>query len=261
MSTISIAVPTHRRAPAIPKLLEQIPEQMKGEITLFLSDEQDEQEYAHLRLKTKVTGADNLRDKLNYIHNYYPVGTKVLQLEDDIQLLEKISGQPKTRPITNLQAICQQAFIKQPTGLWAFGPTANHFFMAEQDKRGLYFAAGYAYGFTSNHDKTLEVTLAYKNDYERTIKYFIKYGSILRIGSTGVATKNYTNPGGLQANATAEKRRQIESECVDALLAEYPYLLRENLNRTSPMRELAFRSPRIHPDECRLRQRRKHAGR
>jgi hypothetical protein len=257
-----IAVPTHRRAELCAKMISDLPPETHHRVTLFLSDEKDEQQYEALPFKKANTGARNLLQKLNYIHYHYPIGTKVVQLEDDIKLVEADPNNPqKTQQITNIEDLIIQAFKKQPQGLWCFGSTANAFYMLEEDKRGLYFAAGFAFGFTSTHDKELELTVPYKNDYERTIKYFLKYGSILRLGNTGVATKSFVTKGGLQENTSTEARRAEEEKCVEYLLERYGYMLRINKNRRSPMPEIAFRNPRIHPDECRLRERRRNATR
>lgn len=262
MSNFNVAIPSHRRADLLPLLMKQFSERMREATTIFVSDRQDEIDYAHLGAKVVTTETASLRDKLNYIHTYYPIGTKVFQVEDDVTFVEAApDNKSKARQLENLEAKIETAFSNQPKGLWGFGSTANPFYMIENDRRGLYFVPGFAFGFTSTHDKSLELTQHFKTDYERTIKYFLKYGPILRVGNTGIATKSYETAGGLQQGSSTEARRQKEEECVQYLLDRYGYVLRRNPRRKSPMPEIAFRSPKIHVDEARLMERRRNATR
>ena len=83
---------------------------------------------------------------------------------------------------------------------------------------------GCFYGFINDKDQFFKVSeeLKVKEDYELTIKHFIKYGKVVRFNGYSPKTKYYTEPGGLQG-----ERNKVDSEEASSfLLQKYPEYVR-----------------------------------
>ena len=134
----------------------------------------------------------------------------ILSLDDDIDEMQ-IKKNKKLIPfykIKELSKIAKNEMIKNRTRICGIYPVANQFFMKNKVSTNLkYIAAGFYY-FISEQDKTLLVELEDKEDFERSIKYFIKYNSVARLEMVTMKTKFYKGAGGLQATRTEERIRK-----------------------------------------------------
>ena len=76
-----------------------------------------------------------------------------------------------------------------------------------------------------------------KEDYERTIKYYLKDGGVLRFNNISCYTRCYKVAGGIQAT------RKIEDSNKNAtiLINKYPQLVSVNNGRNSPFVEILLR--------------------
>jgi len=238
---IQIAIPTHRREQLVGRTIQQIPKDWQQNITLFLSDDEDGKRYADVKANKIVTAAVNLRQKLNFIEDYYDIGTKVFQCEDDVIFVQPDKNRKNREKLVKVQETILRGFEKQPLGLFGFGSVSNAFFMPKTDQEGFFSIPGYAFGYTATKNPNLKVTIDYKMDAERSCKYFLEYGKLLRLANTGILTKNYITAGGLQEKTKYEERKAAEVRCCDELIRRYPNLVRYNHNRTSPMPEILLR--------------------
>lgn len=200
-----IAIPTYKRANLISGMSIgylrkcNVPD---SRIHLFVSNEAEYDAYtAAFPFYTIVnTNANTLGEKSNFIFNYFPVGTPVVVMEDDLKTLvrKRDNRVEEYTDFDGMAAIGFEACTKYKTGLWGINPTDNGFYMSESVDVGLKVIAGYLYGFISSHLPFLRVRITNKHDYERTILNFIHYGSVVRINYIGQRSRSFFNEGGLQ---------------------------------------------------------------
>jgi hypothetical protein len=79
-------------------------------------------------------------------------------------------------------------------------------------------------------------TLNDKEDYERSIKYYLKDGGLLRFNNVAFKTKCYQDPGGMQHDQLSTKERILES--AKKLVETYPNLCKLNLSKKSGYAEI-----------------------
>ena len=80
-------------------------------------------------------------------------------------------------------------------------------------------------------------TIGDKEDYERTIKYYLGDGGVLRYNNVSCNTKCYKEPGGIQATRKKEDSRRN----AHYLMNKYPDLVKINNNRNSGFVEIRLR--------------------
>lgn len=164
-----------------------------------------------------------LRGARNVLQNQYPVGTRLVQADDDIRAIERLDAGRLT-PVSNVDAMIQQAFIRagqQAVSLWGVYPVRNGFFMANRAHLGFRHIVGTFWGMTLRHDPTEMLNFDEKEDYERTIRHFLRDGAVLRLDNVTLKTRFYTEPGGMQVYRNAA----YQDEGTRRLVAEWPDLL------------------------------------
>lgn len=182
---------------------------------------------------------ETITEKFNYIHNFFPEGTKVVVFEDDIKELVSIDSKSvKPKSLYNLDFIyagfdhCNNCRTK----LWGIVPHNNGFYMKFNVTNTLKLIVAHCYGFISDHSDKLHVTQIGKSDYERTILYYLKFGSIVRFNYIGVHTTSYTLAGGMDR----EGRKEAENASCEYLVKRYPHFIKFNDKKESMYRELSF---------------------
>jgi hypothetical protein len=256
-----IAIPTYRRATLFAAktlaYLQTTDALADGRLHLFLSDDEDARAYSALPGKHVVTGARNVVEKFNAIHNHFPEGTHVLVMEDDVALVEcPQPGTNQKRPLQALDAVVRRGFEEIPLGgLWGIAPHDNAFYMTGKVKHGLFLVVAHAFGFVSTGgDPYLAIRGPSKTDYERTCRYYVRYGEVVRIDSVGVKTNSYSAAGGMQADHTREERFALERASCEALVYRFPLLLERNRKKDSPFDELKFLRQKYAPSSLRAWQ-------
>lgn len=243
---IHLAVLSHRRAEIFER--ETLAYLMgtdwpPGEVDLFLSDKEDESAYWDVPCRKIITHCRTVREKFNFIHNHYPVGERVFVMEDDVRLVRGLArGRNDKLLLNSLVEFVQHGFAETPHGgLWGIAPHDNAFYFSHRITRTLKLIVAHAFGFVSTHDNELEVHCETKTDYERTCRYFIRYGEVVRLDWVGVKTRSYTQPGGMQATHSRGERAQMEQEACEWLVRKFPALLRHNPRKNSVFAELSFK--------------------
>jgi hypothetical protein len=250
-----IVIPSHRRAKVLASTLAWLEstDVPLAAVTVVVSDEHDRAEYsASFADRVRVVlppgrPTSGLVDKLNAIH--YGVGDQhVLVLEDD----SVIVGDDR-QPVQLLQRVLDEG--REATaegGLWGVAPHGNPYYYGRAGG-GLRLIVGFAFGFKGTGDPALACTVPFKHDYERTCRYYARYGSVHRCSNVGAKAKaSYKLPGGLQAAHTADQRAELERESCLALVQAYPAWLAPNATKKSAMAELRFlrggpAEPAFHP--------------
>lgn len=250
----AIAIPSYKRA----ELLEQTTLEYliasnvdMRRLSIFVSNEAERDEYKR-RFGAKLVRWDgrdltNVTEKFNAIHFAYEPGTQVFVMEDDIEGLVMggpgADGKPSNakKDALELDQIVRMGFERIANGgIWGIAPHSNGYFFTGKVSNTLRLVVAHAFGFIATRDPDLAVSQIAKSDYERTCRYFIKYGETWRLDMVGVKTDSYTQAGGMQADLAREQRLKAETESCAYLVRRYPHLLKLNTKKKSLFPELSF---------------------
>ena len=198
-----------------------------------------------------VIGVKGLKNQRNYISNYYPEGTHIVQMDDDLEKIVQLNvengkngkndkNSKKTiEPISNLDTFIKKAFLLCQTKnifLWGVYPLANSHFMTNTITTDLRFIVGPMWGMINRHHPDLELTIDEKENTERTLQYWSMDGKVLRFNNIGIETKYYKNKGGMQNEGKNRKEEALKS--VQYLHNKYPTITKLYLGKKSGVPEL-----------------------
>jgi hypothetical protein len=81
--------------------------------------------------------------------------------------------------------------------------------------------------FICRNHKDLLITVEEKQDYEKTLQYFLRYGGVIRYRGAGVSTSYDKNEGGLQQPGR-EGRMLEESKYLEEKYPSFCKMMRKN---------------------------------
>jgi len=267
MSTYQIAIPTYKRYDIIlNKTLKtlKILKIKKNIITLFVANQKEHDNYFNNISKNLynkiIIGKKGLKNQRNFIHNYYPEGTHLVQLDDDIDNIVELSNSlgikkvsskeyrklNKIDTIRNLDKFIKNAFkvcIKNKSYLWGVYPVANAYFMNFNTDIGLKFIVGPFWGCIVRYSKNLELTIDEKENVQRTLQYFTMDNKVIRFNNISIITKYYTNPGGMQQEKKNRKQEALKS--AKYLHSKYPNITKIKLTKKSGVPEIVFTKKKV----------------
>lgn len=237
-----IAIPSYRRPETICKktlnYLLNIADIDPKCVTVFLSDPKemysylDEMNDAGLRVKV-VVGKPSLNLQRRFISNYYPEGTHIFNIEDDIPGIYSAPSPKRLEVVTRLHNLILEGFSlteQMRTKLWGFAASCNPFYLyGSRPNAGLYFIDGACFGTINTHDKKLWSTLLDKEDYQRCLLYFKRFGSVVRLSMYAAKNVTYKEKGGMEGQRSAKNSR----ECAEYLIKKFPGLVKINEKRKS----------------------------
>jgi hypothetical protein len=238
-----IAIPSYRREKTLlKKTLKTLSEYKVSpdRIDIFVANE-DERLIYELEIPQSmygriVVGIRGIREIRNFIQSYYNEGDYVLCMDDDIEeVYQVINGEKK--PLRDFNSFVEYAFKvceEAKTRFWGVYAVDNAFFMKEQVSLGLRFLVGVMFGMIVTHDKHLIVETSEKEDYERSIRAYLRYGNVVRFDFIGFKTNYYNEPGGLQGQRSEER---ITSDALK-LIAMFPNQVRKNTRRKNKYFEI-----------------------
>lgn len=229
-----IAIPTHLRSKTIAQHTLKLLEGVSVPITLFCSNDEDAEryrKYASASVRIIVTNTTDATGKFNAIKSWYPVGTFVFVIEDDIQRMQSLYTQSVRSILNQMYTFCKQHNIAA-CGVY---PSSNKYFMRKTIDVGMTYLVANLFGFTASADQRLLCTLPTKTDYERSVRFAQVYGKVARFNFVSCITNNYKNAGGMQELAN---RAQLEADASYALVGMYPKVFSINGNRKSQYTEV-----------------------
>jgi hypothetical protein len=189
--------------------------------------------------KRIVVGVKNIGSQRNWIQNYYPEGTHLISLDDDlVQISELRNG--KYVEIGGAKAfhrLISQGFSEcHSTGshLWGLYASANEDFQStalesrEISHNNNYIIASF-YGKIVRHDPTLEVeSVNHAEDYERSLRFFARDGLVVRFNRYTMSKgTEYFGKGGLEQERKKEHttvRRAPYEDSIKRVAALFPTL-------------------------------------
>lgn len=158
-----------------------------------------------------------VREVRNAIARGYPKGTRLVSMDDDIRRFVGMDDGPP-----DLAGALRYAWIeakRQRVGLFGLYPVANPYFMKRRTRLGLQFIDGTVFGYTVAGDPCEIVTLDEKEDYQRSIQFYLRDRATLRLEWLSFRSAFMTEPGGMQ-----EYRDPTMAEGAAAIRAMYPDL-------------------------------------
>ena len=260
MNDYVIAIPSYKRQDTLKnktmKLLERykVP---KKRVYIFVADNSQKNIYQDTLDKNCynkiIVGKPGIKHIRNFMANYFPEGKRIVYLDDDINKLWRCvsKNDPKNKKDNKLieleslhKFICDAFKLSKKTGYrnWGPYPIENPFFMKPTMRDNshvstdLKFVMGGFNGVTNDRKAELR-TISDKEDYERTIKYYLADGGVLRFNNISCSTRCYKGMGGIQATRKAEDSRINAMK----LIKNYPNLVRINNNRKSGFVEIRLR--------------------
>ena len=248
-----IAIPTIARAETIKKktinYLSKTDIDFK-EVDLFLSDGEELDAYKEslkeYPINFIVTNKKHVNTQRNFIVDYYKEGQLVLGIDDDIQSIEMRVSEKKTIPLLNLTEFVDQAFeisLGHKFDMWGVNAVLNPYFMRNNISFNLKYIVACFYGWRNTHQSKAYVSTnpEYgKEDYERSIKYYMADGGLTRFNYVSPKTKYYSEDGGIQTYRTVE----YEQKAVDWLLKTFPMYCVINKHKKSKWPEVVLKDQR-----------------
>jgi len=219
-----IAIVSHRRPSGITKTLNLLKDFDRKEIYIFVSDEKDYKEYSIHNDYNIVYQKDlnGLKEKHNFILDYFEEGERIIIMEDDIEAITKKKG-GKTENFIQLDKLFTIGFaecIKSGCKMWGIEPTNNGFYMKDSWGKTKKLIVAYIFGLIV--DKRIRITSEWKHDYERTALHNIYFGGSIRFDSFSAKTNSFNNEGGLLSDIKKEQRAIEEQRGAEYLSKKYP---------------------------------------
>jgi len=208
-----IAIPSYKRPQTIKnktlKLLSKYNID-QDKITVFVANKEEEKIYkdslgAGYQI---VVGVPTLNNQRYFITNYYEKGTKLMQFDDDLSGCMIKKNDKKLVPIKDLEKdfiikgfeICE----KLKSHFFGYYAVPNPYFMKKRIRTKLSYVCGGAFGEIITHDPFLKTKTNHGEDYERSIRYYIKDKKNVRFDYITFKTKGFVGDGGLQTIRTKE---------------------------------------------------------
>jgi hypothetical protein len=192
-------------------------------VTIFVATDEEKARYEEVTSVRIIVGCLGITKIRNYIMNYYPIGENIIMMDDDVEVVVERQDENTLNNVSNLDTLFTECFNEmreRNLHIWGVYPTCNPFFMKDNHTVNLKFIIGTLFGFT-NRRMLLDETLAEKEDYDNTIKHYIKDGGVLRFNNISIKTKKHSKGG----CGITKDRIQNNINASHILKMQYPELL------------------------------------
>lgn len=216
MIDYKIAIPSYKRAKTVQaktlKVLEQhnIPPER---VTIFVANQEEFDTYSealreHPYGKNIVVGVPTIGAQRNFIEKWYPEGTYLMMFDDDIEEVQRKAGEQTLEPIDDLYTEIIEAGFRncEELGAKTFGiyAAANAYFMKDRVYSKLCYIIASMFGVICDHDKYLDRVTNHGEDYEYSLRQYVKHGVLCRLDNYTVKSNYYKEEGGLQTVRTEQ---------------------------------------------------------
>ena len=230
-----------------------------NKIYIFVADNDQKKLYEDtLEPKTYnkiVVGKPGIQHIRNFMPKYFPEKKPIVYMDDDISKISICNNaninsdgtydkkNNKLERLSNLDTFIKNAFNygrRQKMDNWGVYPTDNPYFMKptlpnnKHISKDLKFLIGFLTGVINNRKAEIR-SIGDKEDYERTIKYYLKDNGVLRYNNVSCNTNCLKEPGG-----TCHKKEDSKRNA-NYLVKTYPDLVKINNNRNSGFVEIRLR--------------------
>ncbi len=204
---IRFAIPSYNRVKELgEKTLKVLEEHQisKNQIDLFVIEEEFKEyteKYPDYSFNVAPLGMKNVR---NYIfQEFYEDGDYVVSMDDDIEKIrmknplgwEKSCFKDDQLDLLKEINLAFAECLRSKRFLWGIYPVENHFFMKNDISYDYKFIPGWFWGCIVDKDSLL-IGIDQYEDYERSIKHYLKDGGMVRLNYICCKTK-YISEGGM----------------------------------------------------------------
>mgnify|MGYP006408863109 FL=1 len=190
---MKIAIPSYKRADILIKKtlpLLKIYGIEDTEIDIFVATNEEYDIYKEaldndMNIIVGEVGMGNIR---LFMAGYYNEGEEIVYIDDDIEKIERlfiVEGKKKIEPIADLRYIIDEGFRlckSHNMKNWGIYPVHNAFFMSDKVSTDLKYIIGAFYGVINDRECEKRI-VSHGEDYERTIRYYLKYGGVIRFNN------------------------------------------------------------------------------
>lgn len=180
-----------------------------NKIYVYVANKEDYDIYKEtldIKLYNKlVIGKKGLVPQRQFIMEQWPTNKHIVFFDDDVESID-LSLSPLFKK-HNLDYFIKHAFdecVKNDSYIWGVYAVFNPFFRKTKSEMStdLKYIVGAFYGIINRPNlKSIQLTITKENgqkeDVERTLKYFINDGIVIRFNKIGFTTKYYGKEGGL----------------------------------------------------------------
>lgn len=214
---IRVAIPTYKRSDSIAsktlKYLKSV-NYPANLIYLFVVAEEEQlyralpaDLYGHI-----VIGPVGLCAMRNRIADFFDEGEIIMQFDDDV------SGIKSPLPFSDIFQILYKGLTDKDAPCGLAGVLPNNDTRRFKNSQTMHLAHILGSFFMCRNHKDIKITHTEKEDKQRSILYFKKYGRVLRYQNAGVSTSYRGGTGGLQSEG---RDLRIEGE-IESLMRLYP---------------------------------------
>lgn len=193
-----------------------------------------------------IVGKKGMGAIRRFIQQFYEDGQRIVNVDDDIEGFFQRVDEKTLAPLDDFDFFVADGFKAAKVAgcrLWGIYPVANAYFMKPRVATGLRYIIGAFWGVTNDRSEEVGVTMDDKEDYERTIKFYLADGNVARLDYVTMKTRYYKEPGGMQVERTEER----VTESAHELVHRYPYLCQINKGKKSSHTEVKLRDTRPEP--------------
>jgi len=229
-----VCVPSYKRAETCNEKTLKMLKNNKisaSKIYVYVANDEEYKEYLKVldkKLYNKlVVGIKGLVPQRQFIMEQWKEGQHIVFFDDDVQSIDlSISKLFKGKTLDYFFKYAFKECVANKSSIWGVYPVYNPFFREARDETStcLNYIVGAFYGIINRPKlKSIQLSITKENgqkeDVERTIKYFIEDGIVLRFNRVGFVTKYYGKSGGL---GTFEDRLKPMLEASNKIKAAYP---------------------------------------
>lgn len=258
VSNYIVAIPSYHRAELCnSKTLHMLHTNHieKSKIFIYVANKEEYNIYSEKLDKSYynkiVIGIKGLVQQRDFIMKQWPEGKHIVFLDDDVESVDLSISSFKSK---NLNYFIENAFkecIAHKAYIWGVYPVFNPFFRQARKEMTteLKFIVGAFYGIINRPRlKAIELTITktqgHKEDTERTLKYFIHDGIVIRFDKVGFVTKYFGRQGGM---GNFEERLVPLKEATLKLKKKYPEYGNVKIRKNGMYEFVIFSKPHIQP--------------
>lgn len=196
------------------------------QVFVFVADEEERGRYAQHCDCELIVGEHGVGRQRTIINAYFPEGTRIVSLDDDVELIRKNDSKvcPLDQPLLGVATrafdLCDEVGAK----FWGVPDTTNGFFMRHSAVFGLRGVCGAMYGEYGSIPDT-QSPLNHSEDMEKTFLHYQKFGGIVRLDDISCKQKRLAPGGVVQNMGGKEERLAHYVEVTEMLLKKYPNLV------------------------------------
>jgi hypothetical protein len=247
MSDYIIAIPSYKRGDVCrDKTLNMLKTNKipANKIYVYVANKEEYEEYEKVLDKSTynklVIGIKGLVPQRKFIMSQWGEGKNIVFFDDDVAKIDlTLSSMFRGKSLYYFLKTAFSESRKQGAYIWGVYPVFNPFFRKSREEIStcLNYIVGAFYGVINRANlKKLDLTITKENgqkeDVERTLKYFINDGIVVRFNRVGFITKYYGKSGGLGTFEDRLKPMQEASQKLFKVYSEYGSISKKSTGMT-----------------------------